>query len=198
MGRGHNNNAMTMLLAGRAGNALEIGSGTGQQTVLLARALPDLIWYPSDTDPRNLTSIEGWRREAARDNLCMAIELNAEVDGWGFGEEGRPPDKGLTAIVAIDFLHHVPWETSLGLLRGAGRYLEPEGLLAIYGPFRIAGRVTANSIAEMEAALSAENTGWGARDSAELIAAAPNFGLSLVRTLDMPDDNVVILFEREP
>jgi methylase of polypeptide subunit release factors len=48
-----------------AGRVLELGSGTGEHAVHLARAFPALLFQPSDPDPDARASIEAWAREAA-------------------------------------------------------------------------------------------------------------------------------------
>jgi tRNA G46 methylase TrmB len=44
----------------KKGIALEIGSGTGEHVVCFAKALPRLVWLPSDPDEASRTSIEAW------------------------------------------------------------------------------------------------------------------------------------------
>ena len=44
----------------KSGIALEIGSGTGEHVVCFAKALPGLLWQPSDPDPASRASIEAW------------------------------------------------------------------------------------------------------------------------------------------
>src|ERR1700760_2538256 len=52
-------------LAGRTGDVLEAGSGTGQHVVHFARHSPGLIWWPSDLNEAYLKSIAAWREHAA-------------------------------------------------------------------------------------------------------------------------------------
>jgi len=42
----------------KKGIVLEIGSGTGEHVVCFAKALPRLVWLPSDPDEASRTSIE--------------------------------------------------------------------------------------------------------------------------------------------
>jgi len=41
-------------LAGKSGDVLEAGSGTGQHVLHFARHAPDIIWWPSDTNEAHL------------------------------------------------------------------------------------------------------------------------------------------------
>ena len=48
-------------LAGKSGDVVEAGSGTGQHVVHFAKHTPGIIWWPSDLNERHLKSIEAWR-----------------------------------------------------------------------------------------------------------------------------------------
>ena len=52
-------------LAGKSGDVVEAGSGTGQHVVHFARHTPGIIWWPSDLNEKHLKSIEAWRAHAA-------------------------------------------------------------------------------------------------------------------------------------
>ena len=184
------------ILAGRTGDVLEIASGTGQHVVEFARALPDITWWPADHIPRHLVSIEGWRRTANRANLRPPILLDAAMPEWPLGGADAPPANGLTAIMSLNVLHIAPWQVALGLLRGAARHLADDGILAVYGPFKIDGTMTAGSNAMFDAALRNANPEWGVRDTADLRAAAADHGLTLQCIIEMPSNNFIVLFDR--
>src|SRR6185295_7843778 len=65
-----------------AGVVLEIASGTGQHTVHFARALPDLIWQPSDADAAFRQSIGAWIEQDKLSNVRMPIELDVLRLPW--------------------------------------------------------------------------------------------------------------------
>ena len=44
-------------LAGKTGDVVEAGSGTGQHAVDFARHMPDITWWPSDLNEQHLKSI---------------------------------------------------------------------------------------------------------------------------------------------
>jgi len=189
-------NELCKILIGRTCHVLEIGSGTGQHIVEFARALPHVVWWPSDRIPRHLTSIESWRRKADRPNIRPAILLDAAAPVWLCGDAGAPPPEEFTAIVSLNLLHIAPWFVALGLLRGAALHLSSDGVLVVYGPFKIEGKFTADSNARFDAALRNANSAWGVRDAAALQAAAADYGLTLDRIVEMPSNNVIVVFER--
>jgi SAM-dependent methyltransferase len=170
------------------GDALEIGSGTGQHIVEFARKAPRLTWWPSDILDAHLRSIEAWSAEAALRNLRKPQILDLTNADW------RPNgiDAPLTAIICINVLHIAPWSVSENLLGGAARLLRPGGRLFAYGPFMRDGVHTAPSNASFDESLRAKNPEWGVRDLAELSDLAARHGLSAIQTEPMPANNFIL------
>lgn len=183
-------------LVDRAGDALEIGSGSGQHAVQFARALPRLTWWPSDPDPANLESITGWRDASASANLRAPFGLDVLDPDWAFGGPARPPANDLTAIVAINVLHITAWPVTRALLAGAARYLAADGWLFVYGPFKRDGRHTAPSNEAFDRALRLRDPAWGVRDLADVTAVAADVGLARVETIGTPAHNMMLGFRR--
>ena len=179
----------------RSGHVLEIGSGTGQHVVGFAKALPTLTWWPTDPNPNHLRSIEGWRAHSGMANVAPPFALDvvdpeARLDG-----EGRPPE-ALAAIISMNVIHLAPWSVCEGIMRIAGRDLSRGGFLLLYGPFRRGGEHTAPSNAAFDASLRRENPQWGVRDVQEVEAAATARGLLLSEVVEMPANNLTLVFER--
>lgn len=167
---------------------LEIASGTGQHAVFFAGALSHANWQPSDPDPAHLESIEAWRAEARLENVAPAIRLDVRDREWDVG----PVD----VLFNANMIHIAPWSAAEGLFAGAGRVLAAEGLLFLYGPFRVAGRHTAPSNEAFDADLRRRNAEWGVRDLERVAALAESAGLRLVETNDMPANNKLLVFQR--
>jgi hypothetical protein len=187
--------AISALLSGRSGDALELGSGTGQHAASFARRTPRLTWWPSDIYDSHLASIAAWRRHEGLTNLRAPQRIDLSDPGWtwaGDRETGGP----LAAMLCINVLHISPWAVACNLIAGAGRYLEAGGRLIVYGPFMRDGEHTAPSNAAFDAALRAENPAWGVRDVAELRALAAGNGLALTDSVPMPANNRVLVFAR--
>ncbi len=175
------------------GDALEIGSGTGQHIVEFSRKAPRLTWWPSDILEAHLRSIEAWSAEAAVSNLRKPQILDLTIADWRPGDIDAP----LTAIICINVLHISPWSVSENLLDGAARLLRPGGRLFVYGPFMRDGVHTAPSNASFDASLRAKNREWGVRDIAELSALAVRHGLSAIQATAMPANNFVLTIIRD-
>src|SRR3954471_11032411 len=69
-------------LAGKSGDVLEAGSGTGQHVVDLARHLPDITWWPSDLNEQHLKSIVAWRAYAGFQNPRPPLRIDLSDPAW--------------------------------------------------------------------------------------------------------------------
>ncbi|MES2173060.1 MAG: DUF938 domain-containing protein [Pseudomonadota bacterium] len=170
-----------------SGLVLEVASGSGEHAVNFADSFPSLDWQPSDPDPAALASIAVWRAEADLPNLLPPIQLDA-VGDW--------PIAQADAILCINMVHISPWDATLGLLKGAGQALPPGGLLYLYGPYTRDGVDTAPSNLSFDASLKARDPRWGLRRLEDVVAAADAQGLVLDQLIDMPANNLSLLFRR--
>ena len=184
---------MAPFLSGRAGDVLELGSGTGQHAVEFARRAPQIVWWPSDCDEAHLRSIAAWRAHAQLANLKMPLRIDIAQPDWS-GSCAEFPE--LTATVCINVLHIAPWTVSESLFAGAGRHLGRDGRLFVYGPFMRDGRHTAVSNATFDRYLRSQNSEWGVRDTGDLATLAERSRLNLVSINPMPANNLTLIFER--
>jgi hypothetical protein len=184
------------VLGDRSGHALEIGSGTGQHVVGFAEAFPKLTWWPTDPNPNHLKSIEAWRLHSGMANVARPFALDvvdpeARLDG-----EGRPPE-ALAALISMNVVHIAPWSVCEGILRIAGQRSVNGGLVVLYGPFKRGGEHTAPSNAAFDASLRGENPEWGVRDVEAVEAAATAYGLRLSEVVEMPANNLTLVFRQD-
>jgi SAM-dependent methyltransferase len=180
----------------RSGEVLEAGSGTGQHAVFFARQNPDIVWWPSDFNDAHLKSISAWRAHARAGNVRAPLRIDLTDPAWCAemgGAEGPGP---LLAVFCANVVHIAPWRVAEGLFAGSSRYLRPDGVLVLYGPFKRDGRHTAPSNAIFDSSLRAGNAEWGIRDIADLETLAAGVGLKLREVVDMPANNFVLVFER--
>ena len=180
-------------LAGRAGDVLEIGSGTGEHVVAYAARSPTVTWWPSDVHPRHLASIAAWRAQAGLANVRAPLRVDLLDAQW---DAALPTPDRLAAIVCINVLHISPWRVAENLLAGAGRRLTPDGRLFVYGPFRRDGAHTAPSNAAFDASLRAQDPAWGVRDMGEIAATAERCGLRIADAVAMPANNFTLVIAR--
>lgn len=171
-----------------AGTVLEVASGSGEHIVHFARLFPDLQWQPSDPDPDALASIAAWSTESGLPNLLPPICLDAAASNWPVGR--------VDAMLCINMAHISPWAATLGLMRGAGHLLPPGGPLYLYGPYFRDRVPTAPSNVAFDRSLRARNPEWGLRDMNAVQRAAEGEGLRFDRLVEMPANNVSLLFRR--
>ncbi|NJM51507.1 MAG: DUF938 domain-containing protein [Sphingomonadales bacterium] len=170
------------------GRVLEAASGTGEHIVHFAAAFPHLHWQPTDPDPLALVSIQAWAAEADLANIAAPLELDTAALNW--------PVKSADALICINMVHIAPIEAAAGLMRGAGRILPPGGALYLYGPFIEDGVPLAASNAEFDRSLKARNPLWGLRHVGEVSAMAAENGLTLENRIEMPANNLSLIFIR--
>jgi len=173
----------------KKGIVLEIGSGTGEHAICFAKALPELVWLPSDPDPASHASIMAWIATEGLANVRAPVAIDVRREAWGV-EEDAPFD----AMISLNMIHIAPWETALGLLVGAGRLLRPDGVLFFYGPFLRGGTHTAASNAAFDADLKRRNPRWGVRDVDDLVGEAAPHWLDLREVVEMPANNLSLVF----
>lgn len=171
-----------------AGTVLEIASGTGEHVVHFAARLRHLAWQPSEPDPRLRESIAAWAAERRLDNVRPPLALDVTESPW--------PVAGVDAILCINMVHIVPWATTEALIEGAAAALPAEGLLYLYGPYRIGGRHTAPSNEAFDASLRRRNAAWGVRDLNDVARLAALHGLHLEEVVDMPANNKSVILRR--
>lgn len=171
------------------GLVLEIAAGAGEHALFNAAGLPHLQWRPTDPDPDALASIAAWRAHSGTPNLLAPLPLDAaRPETW-------PLDQA-DAVVCINMIHISPWSAAQGLMAGAGRVLPTGGPLFLYGPYLEAGVEPAPSNLAFDAGLKQRNPAWGLRHLHEITALAAGHGLALSERLDMPANNLSLIFRK--
>ena len=170
-----------------AGIVLEVASGTGQHVVHFAQSLPKLSWQPSEPDGRLRAAIAARIADAALANVRPPLALDVLEKPW--------PLARVDAIVCINMIHIAPWAAALALFAEAGRLLHARAPLVLYGPYRRGGH-TAPSNEAFDASLRSRNPEWGVRDLDEVERVASGSGFALQETVDMPANNLTVVFQR--
>jgi hypothetical protein len=183
-------------LAGRSGDVVEAGSGTGQHVVDFARHFPEITWWPSDLNEQHLRSIAAWRAHAGLSNIRAPLAIDLCDPSWCAEMHDGSGPGALLAVFCANVVHIAPWRVAEGLFAGVGRYLRADGRLLLYGPFKRDGKHTAVSNAVFDSNLRDNNPEWGVRDIADLEQLARNVGLVLGETVEMPANNLILMFER--
>ena len=178
------------------GNVIEIGSGTGQHVIHFSRLFPNLTWWPSDPETDHIKSIESWRQYAKQDNIRPACRIDASAD-WNLGKETTPPSDNVICIFSANVVHIAPWEVAIGILSGAGKYLQKDGVLVLYGPYSRSGDLLSEGNIAFDKSLKSRNPDWGIRDLDDILKSAEKHNMSLHKVFDMPSNNSTIVLKKD-
>jgi len=169
---------------------LELASGTGQHAVHCSRGLPHLDWQPTDPDPAALDSIAAHREAAGLSNLRAPLLLDAVAESW--------PVATADALFCANMIHIAPWAAAVGLADGAARILQaPAAPAVLYGPYRRDGQHVSASNAAFDDSLRQRDPAWGVRDLEAVAELFHQRGFSGPEVVDMPANNLVLVFRRE-
>ncbi len=168
---------------------LEIGSGTGQHAVYFARELGHLAWHPTEQLVYLADLTERVKTEGPA-NLRVPTLLDVRQAVW--------PVRGADAVFTTNTLHIMSWPEVMALFKGIATVLAPGGVLCIYGPFRYAGRYTSDSNEEFDRMLQERDPESGLRDIEAVSLLADQYGLHLDADLDLPANNRLLAFVKEP
>ena len=170
------------------GVALEIASGSGQHVAHFAALMPGWSWLASDPDPQALASIAAWWPTGP-----APLRLDLLQGAWPL----PPGHQALDAIYCANLLHISPWTTCPALMQGAASHLVADGQLIVYGPFIVAGQVTAPGNLAFDADLRQRNPAWGLRALEDVQDEALKAGLALNECIAMPANNLLLVFKAD-
>jgi SAM-dependent methyltransferase len=165
---------------------LEISSGTGQHAVYFGRELPHLIWQPSEL-AQNLPGIRAWLDEAQLPNVLppLAIDVN----------DARWPVTAVDAIFNANTVHIISWAEVERMFAHIARAIAPGGCVCLYGPYNYDGKFTSESNARFDAWLKARDPNSGVRDFEAVNRLAASHVLQLLRDIEMPSNNRMLVWE---
>ena len=168
------------------GEALEIGSGTGQHAVYFAALAPGVTWQTSDLET-GLPGIAARIEAAGLANLPAPISLDVR-DQW--------PRQRFDFIFTANSFHIMDREMVVACIAGIGRCLKAGGVFAVYGPFNYDGGYTAESNASFDRMLRQRDPASGLRDFEWIAELAGDAGMDLVEDIDMPHNNRTLVWKK--
>lgn len=177
-------------VAPKSGRAIELASGTGQHCVAFAKACPNLIWVPTDIDDERLASIGIYVSEAQLENLTLPVHLDATRLGW---HQTTGP---LDLIVLVNLLHLIPEQATQTLITEVASALAPGGVFLLYGPFMRGGELTSQGDMRFHESLISTNADIGYKDDFDVIDWAQGAGLEVAHVLEMPANNLSLVFRK--
>jgi SAM-dependent methyltransferase len=164
---------------------LEIASGTGQHAVHFGRELPHLTWQTSEL-VQNHAGIQAWLDEANLPNVLPPLAIDVNDASW--------PVTSVDAIFNANTVHIISWPEVEALFAHIARVIAPGGCVCFYGPYNYGGNFTSESNARFDEWLKSRNPDSGVRDFEAINQLASSHGLSLVRDIEMPINNRMLVW----
>ncbi len=174
------------------GNILEIASGTGEHSLFFAPEFATQQWIPSDRQPECLDSIKAWQKDYAQNNLQPPLLIDVMTKGWYKSLISQQ----IKTIVCINMIHITPWESYLGLMEGAENILPVDGIVYLYGPYKIDNQHTAPSNEEFDRSLQIRDSSWGVRNLEDVVSVANDRGFILKQKVAMPANNFSLFLQK--
>jgi cyclopropane fatty-acyl-phospholipid synthase-like methyltransferase len=165
---------------------LGIGTGTGQHAVHFAQALKQLTWQTSDLEA-NLPGIRLWIEEARLPNLPPPLVLDVC---------GEWPAAKFDAVFTANTLHIMGWDAVRSLFAALPDVLEPDSVLAVYGPFNYNDTFTSPSNAAFDGWLKQRSAESGIRNFEAVDQLARSIGFELLEDRPMPANNRTLVWRR--
>jgi len=183
---------------------VEVAAGCGVHTSYFASQLVNnnnehkFVWYPTDPDVQCRDSIQCYIDD---DNLASYVKSpqSLTLNQGGAQEEDvaawcKPNCFDL--VMCINMIHISSWDSTLGLMKLSGEILRRGGILYLYGPYKVCGTAVPSNL-QFDRNLRSRDSSWGVRNLEDVITVAEENGLELVETVEMPANNLSVLFCRK-
>ena len=168
------------------GRLIEIGSGSGQHAVHMAKSLPDVQWVTTD-QPEYHEGINAWVEEAKLSNLHGPKKLTIGTDDF-------PDKKPFNFAYSANTLHIMSWKECKTLFKLLGKRLREGGLVFFYGPFNYDGKFTSDSNRDFDQMLKSRDSKSGIRNYEDVLAAMNKAGFKILSDVEMPANNRTLIF----
>ncbi|WP_419903341.1 DUF938 domain-containing protein [Kiloniella sp.] len=179
------------------GILLEIASGTGDHAAWIGPKIAPVKWQTTEYNKDLFPSICAHIAHTESSNILNPVYVDVIQNNWSF--ETKTQDKlinNVDVITCINMIHISPWEATLGLLSGAADILKKDGVLYLYGPFFQDSVETAPSNSQFDYSLRQQNDSWGIRDLNTVEEVAKSNGLTLEEVIQMPANNLSVIFRK--
>ena len=166
---------------------LEIGSGSGQHAIHIAKALQKIRWQPTE-HPSALQSLVNNISSFGSPNILAPESLDLAAVEW--------PTESVDCVYSANVIHIIDETLGRRLIETAAESLKTGGLFALYGPFKYQGDFTTTSNAEFDDWLRDRNSSSGIRDFEWVMRLAQDSGLTFMEDRSMPANNQFLAFRR--
>lgn len=166
---------------------LEVGSGTGQHAVHIAKALPNLTWQTADLN-ENHAGINAWIADSYLTNVLSPITFDAALT--------KLPKASYDCVYTANTFHIMSWENVCRAIEQIGLTLIDEGVLIVYGPFKFSQQFTSTSDNKFDQQLREEAPHMGIRDYEAIIDVCEKCDIAPSQVIPMPANNFILTFSK--
>ena len=78
----------------------------------------------------------------------------------------------------------------------SSKLLRRGGLLYCYGPYKVNGKAVQSNL-DFDLSLKSRDASWGVRDLEDVVAEAARHGLKLIKTMEMPANNLSVIYQKQ-
>ena len=178
----------------KKGFVLEIGSGSGQHGVEFQKRFPEIIWQTSDPKLEYRKSIISWiEHENLNTKMPEPLEIDVTKSPWPI------PFKlvdNLQAIISINMIHIAHWECTKSLFKESNKLLNYGKFIILYGPFKIEDKHVSKINEAFDKSLKIQNHNWGVRNLEEVNKEAIINGFRQKQLIEMPTNNLTLIYEK--
>jgi SAM-dependent methyltransferase len=177
---------------------VEIAPGTGEHAAFLCSNINKLIIQGIEPDDSVPASIAAWAEDipvSTGSEVLPVItkdirefDVNQLYDGFTTGT--------IDVMLCVNMIHISDYEATESLFAHAKNLLREEGRLFTYGPYRVDGQMTESNIA-FDASLKSRNMNWGVRDIERVEETARMNNIVLMKTNEMPANNLLLEWARK-
>ncbi len=150
-------------------------------------------FQPSDYNADVFETIKQKRAEQGNANVADPIKIDLTApETWP-----DPKDRLYDVIFVVNLFQVAPVSIIDGIAQVAARVLTKDGIVAIYGPFKVEGKYTTQSNESFDKEiLAAKVPEWGLKDVKDLENTANKHAIALKKIIDMPANNFILVFGR--
>ena len=102
----------------------------------------------------------------------------------------------LQVIISINMIHIAPWECTESLFKESGKLLNYGKFIILYGPFKIKFEHISESNKLFDKSLKIQNNAWGVRNLEDVNQEAIINGFQLNQLIQMPANNLTLIYEK--
>lgn len=172
----------------KSGRLLEVGSGTGEHAVFLAKNIPELQWITSDCKDRH-TDIKDLLKREKLPNVHGPEKLKIGVDDFPLGK--------FDFVFSANTFHIMSWKEGKSFIKLCGKRLREGSLVFFYGPFNYGGKFSSPSNETFDQWLKDKSDKSGIRNYEDVLKNMEKVGFNLLFDHEMPANNRMLVFERK-